>query len=370
MIERMRRILGNIALALIVFIIMLFLAEGAWRLLISRGDLARHFDPEIGRVNPPNTTWTIRTPEYVTTMRTNSRGFRGAEFSNAPKNDGMRILFLGDSFVEAKQIPLETRFAERTAALLAKKLQKPVFLQTLAIGGAEPAREFLFYDRIGVSFHPDIVVQVFFLENDLLPTAGAYLFSDTEPLRVEDIWLNPPAPCFLKCQLLKRSEFALRLYQVLRSMRVESPRSTRALLGEGEFYWYTKEGQEAAIQERRFDVLAAFADAVRSRVESQEGKYIAVLIPGAFEIHPSWRKEIIVSFEDIVPREVWNPSGLLDLGIIALKKRGINVLDIRPEFHAAAEKGFLYYKLDPHLNPEGHKIVAERIYQEVFGNLP
>ncbi|HLD71057.1 MAG TPA: hypothetical protein VI873_00385, partial [Candidatus Peribacteraceae bacterium] len=116
----MKRILGNIALSLVVLTVMLLLAEGAWRLFVSRGDLGRHFDAMLGYVNQPSRTWTIRTTEYVTTMQTNSRGFRGAEFTAAPKADELRILFLGDSFVEAKQVPLEDRFAERTAKILSE----------------------------------------------------------------------------------------------------------------------------------------------------------------------------------------------------------------------------------------------------------
>ncbi|MDO8648452.1 MAG: hypothetical protein Q7R81_01585 [Candidatus Peregrinibacteria bacterium] len=362
----MRRLLINIVLALIVFAVMLLLAEGAWRLFVSRGDRSRTFDPELGLVNEPNAQWTIHTPEFTTTMETNSRGFRGPEMPTAPKSDELRILFLGDSFVEAKQVPLVERFVEQVGGLLSQRTRKAVLFRALAVGGAEPSREYLFYDRIGEAFDPDIVVQVFFLENDLQPLDGVYDFSGTgDILTLEGIEVRSPPPCGFKCQILKHSEVALRTYQVLRQMRSTSQKNVRALLGEGEFYWYTQEGQEAAEKERRFEILGAFADAVRIRVEARGGQYLAVLMPGGFEIHPEWQEEIIARFEDAVPRSAWNPEGLLTRAGAALEERGIAVLDLRPAFHATAEQGLLYFKLDPHLNSVGHTLAAERILEAI-----
>ena len=114
----MRRLLGNIALACIVFIVMLLLAEGAWRLIMSNGDMQRQYDPRVGLVNPPHAEWTVRAPEFVTRMRTNALGFRGPELTPRVDPEEVRILFLGDSFVEEKPVAEEDRFVEQAAKLL------------------------------------------------------------------------------------------------------------------------------------------------------------------------------------------------------------------------------------------------------------
>lgn len=358
----MRRFLSNIVLALTVFLLMLLLAEGVWRLFVSSGDRARHFDPEIGRVNPPSTMWTIRTTEYVTRMETNSRGFRGPELPTERVPGEFRVLFLGDSFVEAKQVPLEERFVEQTERLLEERWQRPVTARALAVGASEPAREYLSYEHLGASFDPDVVVQVFFLENDLLGMSGAYLFRTVNGrLTLERAWVDPPPPCNISCLLLSKSELALRTYRLLRQFRSAAPKDVRAHLGEGEFYWYTIEGQEAAERERRFEVLAAFADAVRRRTESDSGIYIAVLMPGGFEIHDAWQEQVKARFAGLVPEAAWRPSGLLDRGAAALRRRGVTVLDLRSAFSKAAEQGLLYYTIDPHLNLDGHRVATEQI---------
>lgn len=363
----MRRILGNIALALMVFVLMLLLAEGAWRLFISRGDLSRQYDPTLGLVNAPNASWTIRTPEYVTTIETNSRGFRGPELPVERVPGEFRVLFLGDSFVEAKQVPLEERFVEQTSAFLEEHWGKSVTVRALAIGGAEPAREFLFYEHLGQAFQPDLVVQIFFLENDLLPLEGSYRFRESaRGLALEDVWPTPRSPCDVRCALLQRSEIAVHAYRLLRQFRSTAPKDMRGQLGEGEFYWYTIEGQDAAERGRRFEVLAAFTDAVRQRVEDRGGAYIAVLMPGGFEVHSAWQEQVMARFADIAPKTAWRPAALLDRAAAALKRRGITVLDLRPAFARAAEQGLLYYTIDPHLNLVGHTVTAQEIAKEIL----
>ena len=367
----MRRLLGNIALALVVFLLMLVLAEGAWRLLISKGDRARHFDPVIGRVNPPNTSWTIRTPEYKTSMSTNSRGFRGPEMPGDRRSNEMRILFLGDSFVEAKQVPVQERFVEETGRILEKKMNRPVTVRALAVGASEPARELLYFEHIGTSFDPDIVVQVFFPENDLLAVSGSYLLHrENSHLILDRVWVDPLPLCDLKCWILSHSELAVRAYQLLRQSRGTGSKDLRSLLGEGQFYWYTVEGQDAAEREQRFDVLATFADAVRSRTEKNGGQYLAVLMPGGFEIHEDWQNDVLARFEQAIPRTNWRPAGLLDGVTASLAERRIHTLDLRPSFREAAPSGHLYFTLDPHLSPVGHRLTAERISEAISSLRP
>lgn len=354
----MRRILGNIALALGIFILMLFLAEGAWRLFIAKGDLGREFDPVLGRINPRNAEWTIRTPEFKTVMRTNADGFRGPTLDAGQRLPGeIRILFIGDSFVEAKQVPEEGRFPERTETLLEGKLGLPVTVRALGMGGAEPARELLFYRHLGRSFDPDIVVQVLFPENDLLSMTGAYRFyNNAGTLTLEDVWVNPPSPCSWKCALLNRSELAVQAYRLLRSLR-ETPSADPL---RGDFGMYTERGQKKWEHERRFDATAVLVDVLRTDVESDGGTFLALLMPGAFEIHAPWREEIQKRYAETKLQE-WKPSELMDRFEQALRIRNIEFLDLRPLFLSYAENhpdAFLYYPLDPHLKPEGHAITA------------
>lgn len=364
----LRHFLGNVLLLLFTLFFALLLSEVLWRTFVSKGDRMREYDPLLGRINPRSAVWTIRAPEYMTEMRTNSRGFRGPELPSEPPSGELRLLFLGDSFVEGKQVPLEERFAEHAGRLLARALQREVTVRALAVGGAEPARELLFYRILGRNFRPHVVVQVFFLENDLLSRTGAYrLEKYGSGLRVADVWIPPPPPCGMKCWILQRSELAMQCYRFLRSMRVISAPTVRQQLGDGEFFWYTRAGQDVLISEERLAVLTAFAHATQEEVERDGARYLAVLMPGMFSIHERERQVIIDRFRSVVSPEEWVPENLSLVVSRALRSAGIPVLDLRPAFVKAAQrKGLLYYLLDAHLNALGNTVTAEAIAQKLL----
>ncbi|OGJ55140.1 hypothetical protein A3D11_03660 [Candidatus Peribacteria bacterium RIFCSPHIGHO2_02_FULL_49_16] len=355
----------NIFLSLLVLLLMLLLSEGAWRILFSRGDVHRVYDRELGRVNPPNTEWTMRTPEYTTHIRTNSRGFRGQEFPVKDRDNELRILFIGDSFVEAKQVPEHERFVEQLGQRLEERLGRPITVRALGIGGADPVKELVFYRNLGRTFEADYVVQVLFAENDLVGRDMHFIASRNEHGKfiLEEIWPEAPPDCSWKCVMLKKSEIIRRTYLFARTIKQKNQElALHTLLRD--FIWYTNTGQKQA-EEERFALLTMFARTMREEVERDGGRYIALLMPGAFEIHEEWREEVIEEYRDRVSREEWNPSGLLDR--IVEEFSDISVLDLRPAFLAQAKQGhLLYYKLDPHLNEYGHDTVTDALLKAIL----
>ncbi|MBI2524189.1 hypothetical protein HYW11_03185, partial [Candidatus Peregrinibacteria bacterium] len=253
------------------------------------------------------------------------------------------------------------RFVEQVGRLLEGQLGRPVTVRALGIGAAEPARELLYYRHLGRAFHPDIVVQVLFPENDLLSMTGSYRFARDVggELSVEEVWVDPPLPCSWKCQFLRHSELAVQTYRILRRLR-ETPFADPLL---GDFGVYTEAGQQALAREGRFTATAAIVSALRDDVERDHGRFLAVLMPGAFEIHAVWREEIERRYTE-TDSTVWWPSRVVDLFRDALRKRDIAVVDLRPpflEYETVHPDAFLYHRLDPHLNPTGHAITASAL---------
>ena len=359
-----RRVFLNGLLFLAVLLLMLLLAEGAWRLLFSRGDVHRVYDPELGRVNPPHAEWVMRTPEYVTHIRTNSRGFRGPEFPEERTEDEVRILFIGDSFVEAKQVEEEDRFVEQVGNALADRWHRPVVTRALGVGGADPAKELLFYRNLGREFDPDIVVQVLFPENDLPLRHGHYTVSHREGvLTLESIWPEVAPSCDWKCRFLQKSELVRRMYLLMRHVQRESKDTALPTLL-GDFFWYTTEGQQV-MQEERLPLLSLFTGTLQQEVEADGAEFFAVLIPGAFEMYETWRDEAIEQYGS-VPQDIWNPSGVLDLVGEEFTEKKIPFVDLRSAFHAQVREGeFLHYKLDSHLHERGHGTVTDVLVEEL-----
>lgn len=184
----------NILLAIASLTLSLFAIELVfrWRYPMRHDSLHSIFDPRVGLVFKPgsdvrHTNYT----DYAVTQRVNSLGFLDREPFGAKKPGTFRILALGDSYVEAQQVPIADKFHVLVEGMLAKRYPERRF-ETAAFGrsGAGTAAELAYYETYGRAFHPDLVVVVF-VHND---------FADSSPL-LESIkygWLpeHPPWPLF------------------------------------------------------------------------------------------------------------------------------------------------------------------------------
>ena len=70
-------------------------------------------DPVYGRFHVRGFGGWTRAPEYTTYFRTNQQGLRGPEISPRKPADVLRVLVVGDSFVEAAQVAEEQTFTQR-----------------------------------------------------------------------------------------------------------------------------------------------------------------------------------------------------------------------------------------------------------------
>lgn len=132
---------------------------------------------KIGNIFIPNskTYWTNFT-DYAISDRANSIGFIDREPLQSEKNaNEIRIAFIGDSFVEALQVPISQKSHVVLEALLNSKGGKCTF-STAAYGysGTGQANQLPYYDFFAKKTNPDFVVLVI-VGNDL---------SDNSPLHV------------------------------------------------------------------------------------------------------------------------------------------------------------------------------------------
>ncbi len=136
-----------------------------------RSTIHRSMDPYLGGFRfPPNTTgfYVPLSQEYQTFITSNSLGWRDTEHKFWNEEDNFRILFLGDSFVENLQVPLEMTFFK-----IAQQKLEQIFpdkkIETIAIGIASsgPTQQYLYYNLYGKTYEPNIVIQMFFMGNDI-----------------------------------------------------------------------------------------------------------------------------------------------------------------------------------------------------------
>lgn len=138
--------------------------------------------------------------EFEETVRINSRGWRDREFAY-PKPPGVvRIVVVGDSYVEGKEVPLEHTIHKRLEALLNRELGRPgrrFEVIGLARGGISTEMEYRVIRERALRYAPDVVVLAFFAGNDVRDNAPALEARFSRWL--EQVYMAQLAPARIRC---------------------------------------------------------------------------------------------------------------------------------------------------------------------------
>ena len=112
---RGRRWAGNLAVAAVAVGLSLLLAEIVLRATWTSEHVTVEHDPLLGFRGRPHaeTVWTREMGEHPRTVRLNAEGFHDHERSRTKPADTWRVVFVGDSFLEAYQVEIDSSFAQR-----------------------------------------------------------------------------------------------------------------------------------------------------------------------------------------------------------------------------------------------------------------
>jgi hypothetical protein len=130
------------------------------------------FDEVLGwRKKADFTGWHV-TPEYSVRETLNERGLRGQLVPYEKPPGELRVLVLGDSFVEAYSVAREDSLSELLEDELAARTGGPVEVINAGTGGYSTDQELLFFREEGCKYSPDVTVLCFFY-NDVEPNTRA-----------------------------------------------------------------------------------------------------------------------------------------------------------------------------------------------------
>jgi hypothetical protein len=113
----------------------------------------------------PGTTQRSISENYDVTFRTNALGFNDRDHALAKPPRLLRVLLLGDSFVEGMQVSPERHLARRLEEQAARN-GHALDAVAMGISGWGQAHELATYEAVGRALDPDLVV-AFFCPNDV-----------------------------------------------------------------------------------------------------------------------------------------------------------------------------------------------------------
>jgi hypothetical protein len=419
-VNRGSRVAGMKAAAIMLATVLAFAGTETLVRLAGLGSTAREADSrELARrfnnITPPRAAF-VNQPKPLdefppALVEINSAGTRGPELWRGPVD----ILLLGDSFIEARQLPWGQTLGPQLQAALDRRAGRARVVSH-GMRGWSPLLEWNLYLKTGRQFRPRVVL-LFFFWNDLwsvgteAQTFRAVLAPDGRPdhfdAQVDSAWIwYKPLRTVRIVDEVVRLTTASGVRRVFRIARAEPARSASGLdlpaaqrvaqqmAGEPVFtadeltallsrpfdtlasdlqrtarveFWpgmrpmtlWSAEQQRAA--DHSESELAAFAD----DVASGGGRLVIVYVPNPYQIGPA--ECSVGRILDRLGREVLLPP---DSGIQAWlravgARRGIELLDpsdaMRPASFQREKQGEppLYLRADCHWSPSGHQFMAD-----------
>ncbi len=144
----------------------LVIAEAALRLFGVSPELLYRPDPWIGWGHYADNRFRFTTEGQTVDVAINSKGLRDIEHAYEKPPGKSRILVLGDSFMEALQVPLEQAFSRALEREL-REVGRDVNVINAGTSGYGTDNELLFYRHEGRRYEPDLVLLAFCLYNDV-----------------------------------------------------------------------------------------------------------------------------------------------------------------------------------------------------------
>jgi glucose/arabinose dehydrogenase len=310
----------------------------------------------LGRDHIPNLDTEVDTGEGPARVRTDELGHR---IGAAPAVDAdLKILAVGDSFVEALQVDYEEMMTSLLADSLSQALDRRVEVVNVAVGGWNP-NHYLIATKRELERSPyDLVIVFVFMQNDLV-TERVDSFpaaTDLAPPRrggSPDGGLRETIDSLafaLHAFIAKRSHLYvyLRNYMELRRMRSGSQPGhsvANIMLSERE--------------SPRWRITGGILAEIASVARQNETSVLFVLLPSDYYIDEDMLSTYLDAFRlDTSQVDVDQPARLLTA---ELEPLGLTVLDATGPLEAALETGRkdLFGRVDRHFGRAGHRLMAD-----------
>ena len=377
--RRAGRVLANLALVIAAAVVGLVLCELALRALGISYTVFVWTDPITGVAHIPGVTSRTRF-EGGSWIEINSDGLRGPETSLRPPPGTYRIALLGDSFIEAFEVPYDSTVGQVLARDLARQRGTPVEVLNFGVGGYGTTQELLTLQHRVWKYRPDLVLLAVTTGNDISDNYRPLKRSEYVPYHVfrgdrlvlDTTFLSAPGYrsratwSRRMLTLVKNSRLAQVANRVRKTRRKDErqarnagarPEEELGLRDEVHLPPATPEWREAwRVTE---GVLRLMRDECRTR-----GTPLAIVtLTRGIQVSPD-REKKKEFLRQLGAEDLYYPERrLTEFG----EREGIPVLTLAPSMAREAEERQVYFHAHHntpgigHWNVEGHRAAGERI---------
>jgi SGNH hydrolase-like domain, acetyltransferase AlgX len=343
-------------------------------------------DPLLGARHIPGKEgwWTQEEDEFKAFARINSRGLHDVEHSLEKPAGVYRILLLGDSYVEALQVPLEKSIGRQLEQRL-NALGKGRFeVVSMGVSGYGTASELLYYLHEGRSYHPDLVLLAFYPGNDVRDNSDdlegalqARYAADGELLRVVP-GTEPPSRPRRGQGLFHRLLASSQAYRYVRKLLLTRQPQLAAMLARAGLirreavrqapeqegipldYWVYAQPPPPQWQtawRHSEDLLGR----LRAATQADGARFAIFLVTARDRVYPDGWRQIVAAHPNMAAKR-WDFDAP-DRRVLAwCDKNDVPCLPLYPEFAAHRDDGpRLHFVYDGHWTAAGHALAARSV---------
>jgi len=362
--------------------------------------------PTRGWALAPGTFGYATKRDYKTGVRVNSHGLRDDEHAFEKPEGVFRILILGDSFMEAHQVPMK----KALPYLLEKELSEyRIEVINSGVNGYSTTQQLVYLKEEGLRYQPDLVLQAFFVMNDAIENYRPLLSIATgtdSPLvysRPFSQWnesdgaLTISKPDYDRAMatyeegVAKRAEYAAtatslerttvhRYYTDWKHKRENESGMTRVMsniwygvcLSEFDLSCREASPYQSGELMRRFDEAWMLTEHVLAETkrtsESADARYAAFLVPGKFQIDDKYRSLLERHACGPLAVDLWKPNRILaKIG----QRNDFRICDLGTvlvDQHNAGSAPLYFGYDDLHWTAFGHRIATVELAQWLATN--
>jgi len=336
--------------------------------------------PRFGWVLVPGASYINHIAGESVPVSYNAEGWRDRPHSKNKAPGVVRVLVLGDSFMEAAQVRFEDALPARLERLLSTA-ERPVEVINFGVSGYGTLQEYLVFNAFGHAYQPDVVVLAMYLRNDLNDNSQELSPIKTRPFLDPRVsapgWRITPVD-FDAAQQRYEEELRLRHSALLHALDRVSRRiwkKTRSSRVPTKFSkYYCSQPPEYG---RAWGVTGRILTRLHRDVQEAGARLLVMSVPAVIEVDEDAmarhirkaakysRRKSRRSDQDVLRGDrlcLEQPPAFRRLDTLR-RELDIDYLDLLPAFRKARRQTGveLFLPDDEHWNPEGHALAAREL---------
>lgn len=380
----LRRVLPNLALVALGLLFAWGAGELLVRFAIPTSTVRYRFDRDVGYVLQPSSTFRWVSPDYDVRVTTNAAGFHDVEHVRTKPPGTYRILVVGDSMVEALQVPLADQFPRRLESAVGRWAAQPVEVVNFGVSGKGPAQYHRLLEMEGFAYEPDLVIVAVTLLNDFLNDVPALERDASKPYyRVagDSLVYVPPAdsplsrgreeklrPAVWLKTVIKESTFARSLIERVQKFRASHHLPAAARDGKPATLPVTAEWNVFLADppppwDEAYAVTLRILEETARLTRAHGARLLLLVIPPKALVEDKLDAALHADGHPDAARFTWDVDRpARAIGTMA-RAHEIPVLDLGPALRAdwAASHVSCSWEHDGHWSPRGHALAAREL---------